>query len=598
MSSLAAKMVVSKPKTYVPMGKRWYVYGHTEIDEQGNKKPLIPIRKSISNWRSRSHVQTVMTAADGSNLLYGFALDLDFKDAEDRWKNRGKLDAKKMRAFLAEAYPTLSRFLCTWTRSTGGRGLGVILFFDPFLLRHEKTGGVTFLAERVQRLTIKLLNSHGFGCDENATGLLRFTPNWRNGRLLLHKDEVTIRRVQRDNEPCNVLSRVYNEIRRAPLFKTATRTTEIKAGLRFAVKDAADKGLSRIYSHILDSEPESLTITTSFEALAGLSGLSIPTLRHHLPKASWLRLERVYGEGLCLTLLPTIELSERAYRSSPRQKAIQAGLSSAEAWNLPAPEFVGDGDRNNYLWRRAVLLRNEGLTLDDAISRIRGEARRIPGGGQSRNCRKLEIIVCSIFRHARQPQNTKRKIFPLEALTKSQSYSPLLGKPTGFVKSELSPREEIKFSNRRGTGDLPPCGSCRDEDVKVWLKSFLPSNVLEKRSEISETGVVLKIETFKRGPKSDENRVGNTKPFQTLKAARAALCRNLHPLDRLSRAIDRVIERSSEEEILSMLSKEHDKLCLTKDRGLKYKAPEGKFKRLCEAWSHVGYVLRTNFLVN
>ena len=59
------------PKIVIPMGKRWYIYGHTEIDANGKKSPLIPIRKTIPNWRSRSHISTVMTAADGSELVYG-----------------------------------------------------------------------------------------------------------------------------------------------------------------------------------------------------------------------------------------------------------------------------------------------------------------------------------------------------------------------------------------------------------------------------------------------------------------------------------------------------------------------------------------------
>ncbi len=149
-----------RPKIVIPMGQRWYVYGHTEIDKDGKKSPIYPIRKKISNWRTRSHIQTVMTAGDGSELFYGIALDLDFEKAENQWKSRGKLDPKKMRAFLEERYPVLGRYLCTWTRSTGGKGLGVILFIDPFLLRHEKTGGVRFKAEQVQRKLLKVLNHH------------------------------------------------------------------------------------------------------------------------------------------------------------------------------------------------------------------------------------------------------------------------------------------------------------------------------------------------------------------------------------------------------------------------------------------------------
>ncbi|RYZ89625.1 MAG: hypothetical protein EOP04_06325, partial [Proteobacteria bacterium] len=390
-------------RVLIPMGKRWFVYGHTEIDQEGKKSPIYPIRKLIQNWRTRSHIQTVMTAEDRSELFYGIALDLDFEKAAGEWKSRGKLDPKKMRAFLAANYPALNRYLCTWTRSTGGKGLGVILFVDPFLLRHEKTGGVRFKAEQVQRIVQKVLNSHGFGCDEEASGLLRFTPNWRNRRKLLYIDDITIRRVQRDNEPHNVLSQVFNELRRAPMFKGPTRKDLVKSGVRFAVKDKAEEGLSKLYAHILDSDPKALMLQSSFEELSKISGLSIPTLRSHIFDASWLEVEPVFGEGLRITLKPSPELSEKAISGSRTQSFKPRLISSAEDWDLPHPEHVQAGERNNYLWRRAVILRNEGQTLDNALSILSDEVRRIPGAEKSRNCRKLESIVSSIYRHTRQP---------------------------------------------------------------------------------------------------------------------------------------------------------------------------------------------------
>ncbi len=602
------------PRVLVPMGHRWYVYGHTEIDENGKKSPLIPIRKKISNYRSRSHIQTVMTAADGSNLLYGAALDLDFDGADDRFKTRGKLDHKKMKAFLDETYPVLSRHLCTWTRSTGGRGLGVILFFDPFLLRHEKTGGVTFLAERVQRLVIQVLNAHGFGCDENATGLLRFTPNWRNGRILLHKDEVTIRRVQRDNEPHNVLSLVYNELRRSALFKAPTKKSEVLAGSRFAVKSSADEGLGRIYAHILDSAPETLSLSSSFDDLAQLSGLSVPTLRRYLPKASWLSMESVYGKGVRLTLKPAPELSERAYSIAEQAKVTMSPLSSSAEWALPEPEYVGDGDRNNFLWRRAVILRNEGVALQDAISQLRGEASRIPGAIQSRNCRKLEGIVSSIFRHARETKKAKRTIFPLEALTESQSYGPDLDKPIALAQEDditnlcalqaeigllpvMGSNEEMEKSilKQGGSGDLPPIKPS-DEEVLGWMKGFVPSLTHENKVKPLENSVVIKFAAPKNGPTISEVMAIKAKVFRTLREARGAVCRDVHPFDRFARALDRVLGRSTEEDVLAVLLREHQRLSVTKDRGFRYQPPEGKFKRVCEAWSFIPQRMRVEFL--
>lgn len=624
-------------KLSIPMGHRWYVYGDTEIDKNGNTKPLTPIRKPISDWRTKPYIQTVLTAADGSNLLYGLALDFDFDKAAEEWKSRDELDSKKIRAFLAEKYPVLSRFLCTWTRSTGGKGLGVVLFFDPFLLQHEKTGGVRYKAEQVHRLLITVLNSHGLGCDKNASGLLRFTPNWRNPKKILHIDEFTIKVVQRHNERLNVLTQVHNELRRAAVFKGPTRRDLIKAGVRFAVKGAADEGLAKIYAHILDSAPESLCIASSFDSLSSLSGLSEPTLRRYLSSASWVDVKSVYGEGVRLTLNPNPELSERAFSAVERPKPNPRVLSLVDDWDLPEPEFVGNGDRNNYLWRRAVILRNEGVTLGEAISQLRGEASRIPGAKRSRNCRRLADIVSSIFRHTRDAKKSKRKIFPLEALetkspqsydfsinsflnvteshpfdvsvTKSQSYYPPLlvslqsgeafrkgGKDNSEVHSVMvSPEDENQTPHIQGVqGDSPLDRASERHGIFDFLKAFVPA-AAEKLTSTSEPALTMRrSDTFadvipifeaqnklsKRGKQMEKGKV-----FRTIREARAAKFKDVNPLDRFEKAYLRCLSRHSDEEIRDRLEKCHSEILISERMKKRYFPQLSSFKRIEEAFS-------------
>ncbi|RYY86316.1 hypothetical protein EON63_06000 [archaeon] len=66
----------------------------------------------------------------------------------------------------------------------------------------------------------------------------------------------------------------------------------------------------------------------------------------------------------------------------------------------------------------------------------------------------------------------------------------------------------------------------------------------------------------------------------------------------MERTIARLDGRATEVEILQVLRAEHERLSLTKDRCLKYRAPEGKFKRMCEAWSFVCTVFRREFLLD
>ena len=212
-------------------------------------------------------------------------------------KSRGKLDHEKIREFLSSEYFELSRYLCTWTRSTGGRGLGVILWMEPFLYNDPRCYSVQKLAERVQRLCFQVFSFHGFGADDSAFGLVRQTPNWRNLRKLLHKDDVGVRRVQR-REHLNVLRQVYNELRRSSVLRPETRSDLVFKGLRFAVNNRTDEGLGKLYAYIIDHEPESLTLIASMDDICKTTGLAKPTIRKAFDlKPSWLDIEKIWGKG-------------------------------------------------------------------------------------------------------------------------------------------------------------------------------------------------------------------------------------------------------------------------------------------------------------
>lgn len=624
VSKTASNLKYGPAKILIPMGKRWYVYGHTTVDADGNKSPIFPIRKKIHNWRSRTHIYTSMIAEDGSELIYGIPLDLDFENADKRWVSRGKLDYKAIKAFLDETYPVLGRYLCTYTRSTRGKGLGLILFVDPFLRDHEKTGAVNRLAEQVQRLLVVVLNYHGLGCDSSARGINRFTPNWRNKRILLHKDDVTIRRVQRESEPHQVLRNVYNELRRSQAFKLPTRKDELVSGKRFAVKDEADLGLAKVYAHILYSEPESLQITTSFEELSRISALSIPTLRKYFSDAKWIKVSSSYATGLKVKLLPSEDLSERALGDVNRTATPRCVHSSSTDWDLPEPEDVWDGDRNNFIWRKAVLLRNEGYSIDEAISLIRGLVLRIPGARDSRNCRKLEGIVTSIFRHDRRDRKAKRKIFPLEALTKSQSYPPHPAQDAEPSEEEiqqegsladvpgpdaLDEKNNTPFK-KGGQGEPPPASQSGassqtfDDGKKfeTWLLSIVPkaaAKILNLETPCEPTPA-LKVETERSGfaapPAARQTFRSKIVRRLSLKEARKAECRNVHPLDRLEKAFVRC--GKPEHQILAVLRREHQVISRLKKAGRRYSAPEGAFKRVCEAFSYVPEKLRAELLLD
>ena len=100
------------------------------------------------------------------------------------------------------------------------------------------------------------------------------------------------------------------------------------------------------------------------------------------------------------------------------------------------------------------------------------------------------------------------------------------------------------------------------------------------------------MKALKMCPPSSEISAAGGKLIGTLRAVRKAVCRDRNPLDRLERTIERLSSQASEKEILEVLHAEHLRLKLTRDCGIRYTPPDGKFKRLAEAWSFIAPSMR------
>ncbi len=589
-------MAIAKRKQhFVPWGGRFYKYAHITIGDDG-RKSYEDCKHPVKNKKSRNLIHTAWHGLDGSMMVYGIPFDLDYSCADSRWRTRGQLDYKKIKAFLEETYPVLGQYFATWVRSTGGKGLGLILWIDPFIIGHEKTSRVHFLASKVQRLVVEVLNFHGIGADTNAKGICRMTPNWKNGRRLLSIDEVTIRRVGRINERHNVLTNVYNEMRRSEAFKSETLADQVASGTRFAVKEVANVGLGKIYSHIIDVEPESLTINTSYEELKDISGLSIPTLRKYVPTAPWCNFKRNWGEGITLILKPsqTLNLALETGKFIP---PVQRHPSSPEDWILPEPEQVMDDDRNNYLWRKSVLLRNDGLPFESAVTTILELAGRIPEAKKSRNCRKAVEILASIYRHERR--QGKRKIISLEAVRNEHSITPLPRcenlSPVVASEQVASSKEEKNLVPFVGEGVSPgelPQPQSSESAIKPQPPADRPEFGLLLAFAPKAAEAIAEGRTCQNSaePPKTKPQIAPLPPvsvpekpktFRTLKALRRHNFSSVNPLDRFVRAFERCLKRRTEQQILGVLRTEAPKMILLKKR---YRPLDGAYKRVLEAF--------------
>ncbi|RYZ81470.1 MAG: hypothetical protein EOP04_23920 [Proteobacteria bacterium] len=128
------------------------------------------------------------------------------------------------------------------------------------------------------------------------------------------------------------------------------------------------------------------------------------------------------------------------------------------------------------------------------------------------------------------------------------------------------------------------------------MKSFLPEGIFKNQPNAFKNNILQKNETSKIAPWKLEDATADRKLFRSLRSIRGLVCRERHSLERFERVLARLNIRATEHEILEFLIKEHGKLRVTKDRGIRYAAPEGKFKRLAEAWAFINFQLRAEFL--
>lgn len=645
MANLAQKNTSSpRPAIFAP-GYSWsYQYGHVVVSSSGDKN-VYPCQYPIHNTRSRSHVSTGLKDRKGEKWIYGISLDQDVSLAHPKFLSRGKIDHRKCLAFIKERYPTVAKYLCTITRSTGGKGLGWILWFPPFPYHKDCANSVNYLAWKVHRVLRAVLNFHEMGFDEHHSGIGSYTPNWRNGNKRLHIDQEMINRVQNKKKRIDVLNEVYNELRCSEAFKEPTRKDFVEEGKRFAVKEEANEGLAKIYAHVICVEPEGLKIRTTYADLMEISGLTIPTLKKYIPRAPWASVAGfIRGEGFELKVIPIPELSEIAFsgviaigsgKSKPRP--LLQKISSPTDWVLPEPEEVCDGARNNYLWRKAVILRNAGFTFDEALSLLRELASRIPGARRSRNCRKVKDILTSIFRHYPVRQFNNRKIFLLEGIggySHHNSNSPLPSheviKPirplpvkvpqekTAEAKPHLlmvsrqpseKKEEKTKSVNQGGPGDPPPAklhlvpqdNDDRRKEGLAMLAELAPS-LARTLSDNRKSGETAAVKTTVEPLSIKATERVRTAPreiyYGTLKEKRRANFKEVDPFERVWKAYDRCRTRKSDQQIFETLCAEepHVEAVQRRCKGI-YQAPKGPFKRILNAYGVIGRIdLRYEFL--
>lgn len=305
---------------------------------------------------------------------------------------------------IKKNYPELRQYISHVTK-TRNDGLSLVIKFPPFQLADRK------LADWVRGLQMRLgtmLKALGLGVDQGAYGLIRDIPNFvnRDARAYVNQRKLEkprhIQRKDGNNNPIrNVLSELSAVVQR---YKSIWDQGKKKNLSQYLYPDLrVERKLAEFY---LRTEFKFTQTFHSQKEMAAAIGVTPVTLRKMLKNPAlqnWLVVERA-TLGYIVRRVMDAKLFERA-------KAVIEGRAD-NPWMIKDASEVRDGERNNYIYRTAIILRDNSFNQFIA-TRIIGElCKNMEGHESSVNVRRIREIVQSIFENPRQSKKRSLSLIP------------------------------------------------------------------------------------------------------------------------------------------------------------------------------------------
>jgi hypothetical protein len=382
------------PKTNRPSHYQFALWNYED-----GKRHAVPVGGVKTDKRAEYPLISTALKNEGTQTetLIWLHFDLDFERANKKWRANGKLDWPLIGGFLKDEVPALFKYLTAVTRSSGGKGLGLVLSISPLELINE-TADVQKLAFRLQAMIIHILNYYKMGADAGARGLKRLMPNLFQVERLLDRDEVTEALIQKKRP------RVIQNLLFALRFHRALRPKAKRDRDDILWADIrVELPCARLYTDLLDSVGpwgnEQKTVQEIMRCY-GLSKNTIYKLLSNPPK--WLGVEQVRGEGFRLTIRPLKGLTDRAYEiiEVGGEGRSRGAFPAFQAATIEAPELVLKGDRNRWLVSIAIACKWKGIDramLEEVLKKV---VSRVPNFHTSRSLtRELKSILRSIYHH-------------------------------------------------------------------------------------------------------------------------------------------------------------------------------------------------------
>jgi hypothetical protein len=351
--------------------------------------------------------------ANGCETVFGLVFDLDAHRAKDCWKDAdGKLDWSLIFPALQKEIPEVASLICYAVRSTGGKGLGVVMAITPLPIV-VSTAANQKSALKLQGRLLTVFDRLGFGADFGARGVSRDLPNFNNPVKLVYRNTEPLRALERSGRPVvTELHRILNARDRAARISERIYNDErVEKGLARLVlwllgAMSFDKAWSfegRNYSRKFKKVPylSGWTISASMRDLCVLTGLSDAFLRKYLKNPpKWLKSAHYDGEGWNLSIPLSKDVSwleERSLHFLQKTQDLKEKVDF-DPNELCLPWWVQDGERNLWIVRLALMYKWAGYSLDCAIEKVLLRVNAIPKAETSRNCRSVRSIVKSLYR--------------------------------------------------------------------------------------------------------------------------------------------------------------------------------------------------------
>ena len=437
------------------------------IEEDGSKI----ISREYTGWQhfKSDYISSAWLNPDGTRVPYCIPLDIDAKDTDKKWlDSEGKINWEKALAFLQKKYLKIFIYTQFVVRSTGGKGIHLGIAISPIV----KDGSIGSqkainLAIQVQDRLIRLLKSEGLGADFSARGICRDLPNWRRKKPSEHSQA----------QQLFYNTDIHNKIKReklSVLSELAKITYLIPECKKIPKKEqrcllhgnkTTEARLAPLYVDLFENLGQCKCYTMA--ELVKITTISRATLRNILMKnrkrPKWLNVNYLgKSEGYELWIDPEYGDIERAEKLIKNPEYAQTFLEE-----LPYPEEVKEGHRNQYVTSVAIHYKHHDCDLDQALKGIKSLISHIPGHRESNSCKNFVKIASSIYRNEPYLRGCKSHLPPPKIL--EEKFNVKVFTEGGVALENV--RHALAFTRRGNEKRLVIVGDSKEQIVTSIVES-------------------------------------------------------------------------------------------------------------------------------